>query len=105
MAPDRQFRRDCRAKAHRVVHRGEQEHPAGFFHPPTRERGRVVYLQMTEGSAEAVIKAAGTQDFVLVVIEGVDWIRELSPWKHEKVFAKGEDFAGGGFRLTVCVST
>lgn len=65
------------------------------FLPPTRERGRVVYLHMTEGSAEAVIKAAGTQDFVLVVIKGVDWIRELSPWKHEKVFAKGEDFAGG----------
>lgn len=55
----------------------------------------MVYLHTQEGRAEAVRRAAGAQDFVLVAIEGIDWNRELSPWPHEKVFAEGEDFAGG----------
>lgn len=30
----------------------------------------------------------------LAVVGGIDWNRELSPWKAEKVFANGEDFGG-----------
>lgn len=61
--------------------------------PADKESDQVVYLHMPEGGAEAVWKLTN-QRFALIVIEGVDWNRELSPWYHEKVFPKGEDFAG-----------
>lgn len=31
----------------------------------------------------------------LICIGGIDWNRDMSPWYHAKVFAQGEDFAGG----------
>ncbi|MBP3477784.1 MAG: alpha/beta hydrolase [Lachnospiraceae bacterium] len=31
----------------------------------------------------------------LICIGGIDWNRDMSPWYHPKVFAQGEDFAGG----------
>ncbi|MCM1253488.1 MAG: alpha/beta hydrolase-fold protein [Clostridium sp.] len=58
-----------------------------------KEIKQVVYLHMPEGGAEAVWNLT-KQDFALIVIEGVDWNRELTPWRHEKVFPKGEDFSG-----------
>ena len=61
--------------------------------PVDKESKQVVYLHMPEGGAEAVWNLTN-QRFALIVIEGVDWNRELSPWYHEKVFPKGEDFAG-----------
>lgn len=33
--------------------------------------------------------------FDLVIISGLDWDRELSPWPANKVFKQGSDFAGG----------
>ena len=61
--------------------------------PADKESKQVVYLHMPEGGAEAVWNLTN-QRFALIVIEGVDWNRELSPWYREKVFPKGEDFAG-----------
>ena len=61
--------------------------------PADKESKQVVYLHMPEGGAEAVWNLTN-QRFALIVIEGVDWNREFSPWHHEKVFPKGEDFAG-----------
>lgn len=31
----------------------------------------------------------------LICIGGIDWNQDMSPWYHPKVFARGEDFAGG----------
>ena len=61
--------------------------------PADKECKQVVYLHMPEGGAEAVWNLTN-QRFALIVIEGVDWNRELSPWHHKKVFSKGEDFDG-----------
>ena len=37
-----------------------------------------------------------TKPCVLACVSGMDWNRDLSPWKAEKVFAKGDDFGGMG---------
>lgn len=64
-----------------------------IYLPADKEIKQIVYLHMPEGGAEAVWKLTN-QRFALIVIEGVDWNGELTPWHHEKVFSKGEDFAG-----------
>lgn len=61
--------------------------------PDNGKRDRVVYLHTAGKDAEAVWHHT-SQDFVLITIDGIDWNRDLSPWYHGKVFAKGEDFAG-----------
>lgn len=68
------------------------------FLPPTGSVKRVVYLHTAEDVSKDIldiVKTAGVQNFALALIEGVDWNRELSPWYHEKVFARGGDFTGG----------
>lgn len=72
--------------------------------PADGEIKRIVYLHMPEGGAETVWNLT-KQDFALIVIEGVDWNRELSPWYHEKVFRKGEDFAGGADAYLAVLTT
>lgn len=64
------------------------------FLPENKEVRQVVYLHTAAGEAESVWKLTD-RDFALVSVEGLDWNRDLSPWPHEKVFAGGEDFAGG----------
>lgn len=71
-----------------------EKYKISSYLPADKESKQVVYLHMPEGGAEAVWNLTN-QRFALIVIEGVDWNRELSPWYHEKVFSKGEDFAGG----------
>lgn len=59
-----------------------------------QEVSQAVYLHTAAGEAESVWELTD-RSFALVVVEGIDWNRDLSPWRHEKVFAGGEDFAGG----------
>ena len=56
----------------------------------------IVYAVMDHSDTNEVwqlLKGSGT---ALVSITGVDWNRELSPWKVPKVFQNGEDFSGQG---------
>ncbi len=62
--------------------------------PENGKAEKIVYLHTAADEAEAVWEMTG-RDYVLVSVEGIDWNRDLSPWPHEKVFAGGEDFAGG----------
>ncbi|MCM1039739.1 MAG: alpha/beta hydrolase-fold protein [Ruminococcus sp.] len=62
--------------------------------PENGRKDRVVYLHTAAGKAQDIWRLTA-QDFVMVSIAGLDWNRDLSPWRHAKVFAKGEDFAGG----------
>lgn len=61
--------------------------------PESKEVRQVVYLHTAADETEAVWHMS-TQDFALIVIEGIDWNRDLTPWYHPKVFAGGEDFEG-----------
>lgn len=56
----------------------------------------IVYAVMDHSDTNEVwqlLKESGT---ALASITGVDWNRELSPWKVPKVFQNGEDFSGQG---------
>ena len=55
---------------------------------------QIVYLH-TAASEAASVWELTEKNYALVSIEGLDWNRDLSPWPHEKVFAGGEEFAGG----------
>lgn len=61
--------------------------------PDNGRKDRVVYLHTAGKEAEDIWRLT-RQDFVMIAIDGIDWNRDLSPWYHRKVFAKGEDFAG-----------
>ncbi len=61
--------------------------------PENGKADRIVYLHTAADEAEQIWNLT-TQDFALAAVDGLDWNRELSPWYHEKVFAKGESFAG-----------
>jgi len=54
-----------------------------------REPYGVVYLLNDSSEVSALPHAA------VVSVEVPDWNRDLSPWKAERVFRKGDDFAGG----------
>lgn len=62
--------------------------------PEGKNAEQIVYLHTAASEAAAVWELTD-RDYMLVSIEGLDWNRDLSPWPHEKVFAGGEDFAGG----------
>ena len=49
----------------------------------------VIYLLNDASEVSALPHAA------VVSVEVPDWNRDLSPWKAERVFRKGDDFAGG----------
>lgn len=61
--------------------------------PDNGQRDRVIYLHTAGKEAEDIWRLTG-RDFVMIAIDGIDWNRDLSPWYHQKVFARGEDFAG-----------
>ena len=64
------------------------------YMPANRTVTKAVYLHPADGrEKEAVWKLISGQ-CAFITIEGFDWNRDMSPWYHEKVFAKGDDFAG-----------
>ena len=57
----------------------------------------IIYLNEFEGTGEEVWKKCvelNVPNVTLVVITGLDWDKELSPWQMEPVF-KGNQFTGG----------
>lgn len=70
---------------------------AKIFCPDTEnlsEIDTVVYLFANLEDESALVET----DFgssVIVKLQGYDWNRDLSPWYAARVFAKGNDFAGG----------
>jgi predicted alpha/beta superfamily hydrolase len=52
---------------------------------------RLIVLPGEEGEIKAVSERIGAS---VLAVENLDWNRDLSPWPAEKVFRKGEDFAG-----------
>lgn len=51
---------------------------------------------MTEKLWESLEQACGKADMGLVMLEVEDWNRDMSPWRAERLFTKGDDFAGQG---------
>ncbi len=62
------------------------------------ERAPMICLNGDQGEGEAVIQQLqekGTAEFSLVVIEGLDWNRDLAPWDCPPVSRRGEAFTAG----------
>lgn len=55
----------------------------------------LVYILEPEPVTDKVASVAEELSLTLVSISGMDWNRDLSPWKAEKVFKGEEDFSGG----------
>ena len=55
---------------------------------------RVLYVHADEEEAPALWQAVRPTGASLVCVSGEDWNRDLTPWAAEKVFRRGEDFAG-----------
>lgn len=53
----------------------------------------IVYLFAGKAEKDAFAKF-DHPNCLIVNVQGYDWNRDLSPWYGERVFAKGEDFAG-----------
>ncbi len=59
----------------------------------------LVYILEPEPVTDKVASVAEELSLTLVSISGMDWNRDLSPWKAEKVFKGEEDFSGGADRF------
>lgn len=68
-----------------------------IFGKETKMRCPVIWLNGAEGEGREVWEMTD-RSCVLICVSGLDWNRDLSPWKAEKIFARGEDFAGGAER-------
>ena len=78
----------------RAAYRHEELSVVAFV-PEHGAPDTVVYLHADEETAQALCGAASEANAALVVIDGEDWNRDLSPWAAERVFKKGEPFSGG----------
>ena len=56
--------------------------------------GRALYAIGGEREARSLCSAFG-EGVSLVVIDGMDWERDLSPWPAPRAFKSGSDFGGG----------
>lgn len=64
------------------------------YMPEDRTATKVVYLHLADGREKEAVWQLILGQSAFITIEGFDWNRDMSPWYHDKVFAKGEDFAG-----------
>ena len=61
----------------------------------TEEKCRgIIYAVMDQQDAKETWPLLNGYNLALAAISGVDWNRELSPWKAPKAFRGGEDFGG-----------
>ena len=56
----------------------------------------VIYAVMDQQDAKETWPLLNGHNLALAAISGVDWNRELSPWKAPRAFRGGEDFGGQG---------
>ena len=68
---------------------------AMHIHTPEQPTDRIVYLHASADEGLAVWQLLTEPRPVLAVISGTDWNQDFSPWQAQRVFSKGEDFAGG----------
>ncbi len=68
------------------------------IHMPERPADCIVYLHASVDEGLAVWQLLTEPKPVLAVVSGTDWNRDFSPWQAQRVFSKGEDFAGGAER-------
>ncbi|MCM1264214.1 MAG: alpha/beta hydrolase-fold protein [Butyrivibrio sp.] len=61
--------------------------------PENKDMLNAVYIHADAQDAEEIFKLTD-RNFALIAIDGIDWNRDLTPWRHNKIFAKGEEFAG-----------
>lgn len=57
------------------------------------------FLIGEEENAETIYNMIADDSLMLISVGGIDWNRDLSPWKADKVFKKGEDFGGQADKL------
>ena len=62
---------------------------------PEKQNDTVVYIHLNGKNGDEIWSRLDEPKPMLVTIAGTDWNAELSPWKAERVFKNGEDFAGG----------
>lgn len=62
--------------------------------PTNQTVTKAVYLHPADGREKEAVWQLLSGQCAFITIEGFDWNRDMSPWYHEKVFAKGEDFVG-----------
>ncbi len=65
----------------------------------SEQADKACFLVGEEENAELIYDMIGDKSLMLVSIGGIDWNRDLSPWKAQKVFKKGEDFGGEAYEL------
>ena len=56
----------------------------------------IIYAVMDQQDAKETWPLLNGHNLALAAISGVDWNRELSPWKAPRAFRSGEDFGGQG---------
>ncbi|MBD5133970.1 MAG: hypothetical protein HDT38_05810, partial [Clostridiales bacterium] len=56
----------------------------------------IIYAVMDQQANKETWHLLEGRGLALAAISGVDWNRELSPWKAPKAFRGGEDFGGQG---------
>lgn len=65
------------------------------FLPVNRIIDKIVYMHAAMPDEADKVWQLLSCKCALICIHGIDWNRDMSPWYHAKVFAQGEDFAGG----------
>lgn len=60
---------------------------------------KACFLIGEEDNAEKIYDEINDENLMLIAVGGIDWNRDLSPWKAQKVFKKGEDFGGNAREL------
>ena len=68
---------------------------ASIFYSENNINCPLIYTHLSCDTAEAVAKLLTGLDIVLIVLEGVDWDRDLTPWSAKRAFRGGNDFSGG----------
>ena len=73
-----------------------------IFVPEKEMCAPVFWLHTFAGEGEKIWEQSGKR-CVLMCVTGIDWNRDLSPWKAGKVFDDGEDFGGGAEDYLKCL--
>ena len=64
-----------------------------IFDDKIRKDDPVIWIHTFPGEAEN-IRAQMKEQCILIGITGADWNQDFSPWRADRVFASGGDFAG-----------
>ena len=71
---------------------------------PERAAEILIVMPADEGEADGLAAWQEDRGAALLLIGGLDWNRDLSPWPAPPAFPKGEAFAGEGGRLLAALT-